>query len=97
MRFDERRSVEILHETERYYKIRSQVELAPNETYSDYFSELIYKLAKLIDDKVPDGVNLTVVSSENSWELTVVYANRHGLKVKNASLQRTKINLIDKP
>ena len=93
MRFNERRSVENLNEIERYRIMRRQVELAPNETYSDYFSELVYKIAKLIDDTVPDGVDLTVVSSEDSWELTVVYANKHGLKVKSASLQRTKSNL----
>ena len=93
MRFNERRSVENLNEIERYRKIRRQVELAPNETYSDYFSKLVYELAELIDGKVPDGVDLTVVSSEHSWELTVVYANKHSLRAKSATLQRTKISL----
>ena len=93
MKNNERRYVEILNETERYHKIRRQVELAPTETYSDYFSELVYSLGRLIDDKVPDGVNLTVVSSDNSWEITVVYANKHSLRAKSATLQRTKISL----
>ena len=92
MRFNERRSVEILNETERYHKIRRQVELAPGETYSDYFSELLYSLGSLLDDKVPDGANVTVVSSENTWEITVVYANKQGLRAKSATLQRTKIS-----
>lgn len=77
---------------ERYIKMRKQVKLARNETYSQYFHSMMHEIAEFINEKVPDGVELEVNCDNERWKLRVTHPYKAGLKSVGTSLARKKVD-----
>lgn len=77
---------------DRYWKMRKQVKLAQDQTYTQYFDNLLRELAAFIDDKVPDGVDIEVTCDDNHWRLRVSYSAKHESRSTGISYQRKKFD-----
>lgn len=53
------------------------------------------EIAEFIDEKVPDGVELTVASNSDHWKLNVSYDVKHNYRSMGTTFPRMKVNSTD--
>ncbi len=79
----------------RYLKMRRQVKLEQDQTYTQYFNNLLHEIAAFIDDKVPDGVDIEVTCDDDHWSLRVSYHAKNELRSTGTSYPRKKFDLTE--